>query len=162
MLVQVEQAYKEKNPEATELPEYISKKRLDDEITKRKTAETNYTTAKKSLESVPQDWQDQLKNKDTEIENLKTSYASELEKVQKSSSIDLEIYKAKGRNVTAIRSLLDTEKDIHEELARIKASDPYLFGGTRQKGTGKEDDGEDTDEDALSEERMARAVGIHI
>ena len=139
LMQSVEEAYKAKNPKAEGLPEYISKQRLDEEINKRKTAETNAANIQKEFNNIPKDWKTQLETKDTEIETLKTNHAAELEKAKKDANIDLEIYKAKGRNVTAIRSLIDPNKDINEELTRLKSSDPYLFGSSRTKGTGKDD-----------------------
>lgn len=157
----VEEAYKAKNPKSEGLPEYISKQRLDEEITKRKTAETNAANLQKELDNTPKDWKSQLDAKDAEIASMKTDHAAALEKAKKDANVDLEIYKAKGRNVTAIRALIDPAKDINEELTRLKTSDPYLFGNSRAKGTGKEDGSDDgTGDEGLSEAKMRAAVGI--
>lgn len=161
LMQSVEEAYKAKNPKAEGLPEYISKQRLDEEITKRKTAETNAASVQKELDNIPKDWKTQLDAKDTEIATLKNDHAAELEKAKKDANVDLEIYKAKGRNVTAIRALIDSTKDINEELTRLKTSDPYLFGNSRAKGTGKDDGSDDnTGDEGLSEAKMRAAVGI--
>lgn len=159
-LTDVENAYKAKNPEAEGLPVYISKQRLDEEITKRKTAETNAANTKKEYENIPKDWKEQLDAKDAEIATMQTNHAAALERAQRDASVDLEIYKARGRNVKAIKALIDPEKDINEELTRLKTSDPYLFGASRVKGTGKDDNPGEGDEDGLSIDKMRAAVGI--
>lgn len=162
LLQQVMDAYKAKNPKSEGLPEYISKSRLDEEITKRKNSETNAATIQKQLDGIPKDWQEQITSKNTEIETLKTTHAAELAMAQKDANIDLEIYKAKGRNVKAIRALIDNNKDIAEEITRLKTSDPYLFGNSRSKGTGKdnEDDDNSDNTNGLSEAQMRAAIGL--
>lgn len=165
----IEAAYKEKNSDATGLPVYISKSRLDEEISKRKNAEEKTAQAIKDAEDkykdIPNDWSKQLEDAKNALTTQKAEYEAQLASAKKEADVAAAIYENGGRNPKAIRALIDAEKPIQDELARVRKSDPYLFkesfiGG---KGTGK--DGEDGDGGAggageLSLEKMYAAVGL--
>lgn len=165
----IEAAYKEKNSDATGLPVYISKSRLDEEISKRKNAEEKTAQAIKDVEDkykdIPQDWSKQLEDAKSALATQKTEYEAQLANTKKEADVAAAIYENGGKNPKAIRALIDMAKPVQEELARVKKSDPYLFkesfiGG---KGTGK--DGEDGNGGAgttgeLSLEKMYAAVGL--
>lgn len=159
---EIEAAYKQKNPDSSELPTYIPKTRLDDEIGKRKDAETK-------LKAVPEDWKTQLEEAKKAVTDTKTEYEGKLAEAKKSAENDLLIYKSGARNITAVKALIDSSKPVEEQLTALKTSDPYLFAGNggMGKGTGKGDDshGGDGDdggkpEDKLSTAAMYRAVGL--
>ena len=60
--------------------------------------------------------------------------------VKKDFEVTEAIYNAKGKNVKAIKALIDPSKPVAEELERIQKSDSYLFGsseGDIPGGTGK-------------------------
>lgn len=171
-LTTVTDAYKAKNPGESDLPLFIPKSRLDEEITKRKGLEeqvNGFEAAKKQavdeavkslnekLKAIPEDWKQQ-------IETAK----AETEKVKKSSEVTIKIHEAGARNVTAVKALIDETKPIDEELKRIRTSDPYLFSkassvekGTGSKGGNGGGDDDDSKDKGPTTEQMYRAVGLN-
>lgn len=159
-LAELEQAYVAANAGAQGLPVYISKSRLDEVLGQKKAAEANYDALKKEKEG----WEASLQEK---INAAVTAKTTELEAAHKKAMDDASagfaateaIYKAHGRNVTAIKALIDPAKKVDEEITRIKKSDPYLFEDDLPGGTGKNggDDRGDNNEEVA---KMRAAVGI--
>ncbi len=80
--------------------------------------------------------QQKIKMLEEEIVQLKQQHSSQLKQQQFDAELDLQIYKAKGRNAKAIRALLDlnqlqNSEDIQQEiqlaLEQLKEQDGYLF-----------------------------------
>lgn len=164
----IEAAYKVKHPDASGLPAYIPKSRLDEEIAKRKTAEEAIKTATKpfedKLKAIPEDWQKQINDAKAALETQKADYEKKIQDAQKSADVTAKIYESGARNVKAVRALLDESKGIDEQLTALKKSDSYLFnlGNDGSKGTGKQSDGGDPEggSKGLSDDAMYRAVGL--
>ena len=150
-LTDLEAKYKTENPEAKELPVYISKARLDEVLTQKKELETQLTTEKsgsaQALEQAKTDWE--------------TAKASEIETLKKDFNTTEAIYKAKGRNVKAIKALIDPEKKVDEEIARLVKDEAYLFQAedSLPEGTGKKTETGKEDKDA-EQRAMRLAVGL--
>lgn len=174
-LDKLEEAYKAKNEGATGLPVYIPKSRFDEVDGKRKAAEqtiagfeaektkaVNEATA--VYKDIPSDWKAQLESAKNALETQKVEYEGKLKAAEKSYEISSKIYESGARNVKAVRALLDETKPIDKQLTDLKASDPYLFGSTLPKGTGKDGgDGDgkgNGDKNNLSTDKMYAAVGI--
>lgn len=174
-LDKLEEAYKAKNEGATGLPVYIPKSRFDEVDGKRKAAEqtiagfeaektkaVNEATA--VYKDIPSDWKTQLESAKNALETQKVEYEGKLKASEKSYEISSKIYESGARNVKAVRALLDETKPIDKQLTDLKASDPYLFGPTLPKGTGKDGgDGDgkgNGDKNNLSADKMYAAVGI--
>ena len=87
-----------------------------------------------------------------------------LEEQKRVYETDNYILKEKGKNTKAIKALIDPNKKLEDEIARLKKDESYLFdlpgdnddlpGGTGKKGSNK------TDEKAKELEAMRKAVGI--
>ena len=179
---EIEKKYKEKNADAKELPTYIPKQRFDEvngknkelenqikdfEATKEKAIKEAIAPLEAKLKEIPENWKEQLEKLKTESTTMKTDYESKIAALNKEQETTVKIYEAGGRNHKAIKALMDLTKDPAEELARIKQSDPYLFGSNISKGTGKGDgehggDGDDGKgkSEQLSMAKMYEAVGL--
>lgn len=159
-LTELENAYVAANEGAKGLPVYISKARLDDVLGQKKAAEGKVAT----LEAEKSNWESGLQSKIDEAvkaatDALKTEHAAALKTVQDGFAQSEAIYKARGKNVTAIKALIDPTKKLDEEIVRIQKSDPYLFEDDIPGGTGKDSGGGSGGEDkALAQ--MRAAVGI--
>ena len=159
-LADLEKAYNDANEGAKGLPVYISKARLDEVLGQKKTAEGKVT----ALETEKSTWESGLQGKideavKTATETLKNEHAAALKAVQDGFAQSEAIYKAKGKNITAIKALIDPAKKLDEEIVRIQKSDPYLFEDDIPGGTGKEGgSGSGSEDQALAQ--MRAAVGI--
>lgn len=159
-LADLETAYNAANEGAKGLPVYISKTRLDEVLGQKKDAEGKF----KALEIEKSNWESSLQSKideavKTATEALKTEHATALKAAQDGFAQSEAIYKAKGKNVTAIKALIDPAKKLEDEIVRIQKSDPYLFEDDIPGGTGKDGSDNDGSEDkALAQ--MRAAVGI--
>lgn len=161
-LTELENKYKEANPEAKGLPIYISKTRLDEVLAKQHAAENERDTLKTEIETLKTSNQqaidDAVKAANEAAEALKTQA---LEAQKKDFDVTEEIYKLQGKNVIAIKALMDKEKPYKEELARIQKEAPYLFTKVTDdipEGTGKKTTAENSKEKEL--EAMRKAVGL--
>lgn len=179
---QLEAAYKEKNPDAKGLPEYIPKSRFDEKsgaLTEAEKKIANFEKEKNDavaaavkplqdkLKDIPDDWQQQLKAAQDALETQKTEYEGKLTAASNEASVMAQIYGSGARNVKAVRALIDVTKPIDEQLKELRKSDAYLFNSRSSKGTGKGDDshGGEGDEEGsggqdISVNAMYRAVGI--
>ena len=158
-LADLENAYNAANEGAKGLPVYISKTRLDEVLGQKKTAEGRVT----ALEAEKTTWENGLQTKideavKTATDALKTEHAAALKAAQDGFAQSEAIYKAKGKNITAIKALIDPAKKLDEEIVRIQKSDPYLFEDDIPGGTGKEGSGSGSEDQALAQ--MRAAVGI--
>ena len=162
-LKDVEAKYMAEHSGATGLPTHIGKSRLDEVIGQRdaaieakKQSETALATAQAAHEAAVQKAVAEANAaKDGEIEALKKDFA-----------VTEAIYGAKGRNVKAIKALIDPTKKVEEEIARLKKDEAYLFhsdspaddipGGTGKSGT---DGNKGSSEAEVAQ--MRRAVGIN-
>lgn len=151
----LEQKYIANHPEAKTLPIYISKARLDEVLGQKKTAEEDAATHKAALETA----QGEIETKIAEAVKLAgVEHSKEIEKLKTDFSITETIFKAKGKNVTAIKALVDPTKKADEEIKRIQKSDPYLFEDDIPGGTGKQ--GVDGGGDDAQTQQMRAALGI--
>lgn len=164
-LKQLEEDYKKANPDAQGLPVYVGKKRLDEEIDKKKAIQAELETIKKENENL-------MKSNQSAIEEAVKKAKAEAEEASKKAleeqkrvyETDNYILKEKGKNTKAIKALIDPNKKLEDEIARLKKDESYLFdlpgdnddlpGGTGKKGGNK------TDEKAKELEAMRKAVGI--
>ena len=159
-LTDLENAYVAANEGAKGLPVHISKARLDEVLGQKKTAEGKVAT----LEAEKGTWESGLQGKideavKTATDTLKAEHAAALKTAQDDFARSEAIYKAKGKNVTAIKALIDPAKKLEDEIVRIQKSDPYLFEDDIPGGTGKDGSDNDGSEDkALAQ--MRAAVGI--
>lgn len=159
-LTELEANYVATNEGAKGLPVHISKARLDEVLGQKKTAEGRVT----ALEAEKTEWESGLQSKideavKTATDALKVEHAAALKSAQDGFAQSEAIYKAKGKNLTAIKALIDPTKKLDEEIVRIQKSDPYLFEDDIPGGTGKDDSGSSGGEDqALAQ--MRAAVGI--
>lgn len=160
-LKDVEAKYIAEHEGATGLPTYVGKSRLDEVIGQRDAAnaakaqsDAALTAAQAAHEAAIQEAIAKAKaEKDGEIEVLKKDFA-----------VTEAIYGAKGKNVKAIKALIDPTKKVEDEIARLKKDEAYLFhsnepaddipAGTGKNGSG----GKGSDEAELAQ--MRKAVGI--
>lgn len=162
-----EEAYKAANPESKGLPVYISKSRLDEVLGKQHAAEAEVSSLKTQIETMTKENKTATDDAITKaIEEatakVKTEYEAKLIAQKTDFDTTEAIYKAHGRNVKAIKALIDETKPIAEEIERLQKDEPYLFvkpnddipGGTGKKG----DDAETKNEKELA--AMRRAVGL--
>ena len=163
-LDELENAYKNANAGATGLPVYIPKSRFDEENTKRKNAEqlvAGFEEDKKKAvreavekyKDIPDDWKQQLDNATNALATQKADYEAKLTAAKQEADVTAKIYGAGGKNVKAIRALIDLNQEatVDEQLAALKESDSYLFSKTSgfKKGTDKDDDGGKQKEDVV-------------
>ena len=164
-LASVEEAYKKDHPDQTGLPVYVGKKRLDEVLAKQKAAETEKDTALKEIETLKADNQkaiDEAVKKAVEEANTASNKA--MEDLKKDFAVDKAVLEAHGKNLTAIKALIDPSKDVKDEIARLQKSDSYLFNlpgddDDLPPGTGKKRSKE-AEERQAELEAMRRAVGI--
>ncbi len=80
--------------------------------------------------------QQKVEMMEQEISQLKQQHEMQLKELQFDSMLDLQIYKAKGRNAKAIRALLnleqlknseEPEQEIQQALEQLKVQEGYLF-----------------------------------
>lgn len=159
-LTELETTYIAANEGAKGLPVYISKGRLDEVLGQKKTAEEKLI----ALETEKSNWESSLQGKidqavQAATDALKTEHAAALKTVQDGFAQSEAIYKARGKNVTAIKALIDPAKKLDEEIVRIQKSDPYLFEDDIPGGTGKDHSGGSGGEDKAFAQ-MRAAVGI--
>ena len=160
-LAEVEAKYIATHSGATGLPTYVGKERLDEVIGQRdaanaakKQSEDALTAAQAAHEAAVQKAVAEANAaKDGEIEALKKDFAT-----------TEAIFTAKGRNVKAIKALIDPTKKVEDELARLKKDEAYLFHSDSPaddipSGTGKDGVGTKGNSDA-EVAQMRRAVGI--
>lgn len=153
--------YIAEHPGATELPTYISKDRLDEVIGKKNAAEQLANQHATNIKNMEKAHAAALEAARTEVTTAKDA---EIENLKKDFSVTEAIYGAKGRNVKAIKALIDPSKKVEDEIARLKKDEAYLFhtdeptddipAGTGKKGSGG---GNDSEAEAA---QMRRAVGI--
>lgn len=156
------EAYKKEHPDAKELPEYIGKVRFDEVNTKLKDSEKKVSDLTKQLEEANKGSQSAIdaavKAKEDE---LTKAFKTEKDALVKEHSTEIAIMNAHGKNIKAIKALIDSEKPIEEELKRIQESDSYLFGSEDDipGGTGKKGGsvGDTTDKELQA---MRAAVGV--
>lgn len=156
-------AYQKEHPEAKDLPEYIGKVRFDEVNTKLKDSEKKVSDLTKQLEEANKGSQAAIdaavKAKEDE---LTATFNSEKETLVKEHSTEIAIMNAHGKNVKAIKALIDPTKPIEDELKRIQESDSYLFGSEDSDipgGTGKKGGGGDGTSDKELQ-AMRDAVGV--
>ena len=167
----IEDAYIADHEGAKGLPVYISKARLDEVLGKQHTAESERDNFKTEIETLKANKQkeiddavakaieEQKKAGETQIEELKKANEAALAEQKKGFEITEEIYKAKGKNVVAIKALIDPTKDYKAEIARLQKDESYLFEQGSDDvpgGTGKQ--GADKSKETL--DAMRKAVGL--
>lgn len=161
-ITKLEDAYKAANPEAKGLPVYISKARLDEVLAKQHAAESERDTLKTENETLKQGNQQAIEKAVKEAqEAAKAAQDVALAEQKKDFDITEEIYKLQGKNVIAIKALMDKSKDYKAELKRIQEDAPYLFSQKTDDlpdGTGKKGDKDSNAENELT--RMRQAVGV--
>lgn len=151
----------------TELPVYISKGRLDEVLAKQRTAEEALASEKAARVEVEKTLKDLQTGAGDEAQKAvaaaqkewEKTHKAEIESLKKEYSITDAIRDAKGRNVKAIRALIDPSKDVAEQIKALQQSDKYLFGDDIPNGTGKSDPGQPGD-NAAELAAMRKAVGI--
>lgn len=157
------EAYKKDgHADATDLPEYIGKSRFDEVNGKLKTSEKKVIDLEKQIAELQKGGDDAVKTavaaKETE---LKEAYQKEINSIKRDYAMDTAILKAHGKNTKAIKVLIDPEKKLEDEIARLRKDEAYLFEGVDDipGGTGKKggDGGKSSDKEL---EAMRAAVGI--
>jgi cell pole-organizing protein PopZ len=160
-LVDLEKKYLAEHPEEKGLPMHISKGRLDEVLGKKKAAEEAQSAAEKALkelqEKTASDIQAAVKAAQDAAEADKQAAIKTL---QQDFAATEAIYKARGRNVKAIKALIDPTKKIEDEIARIRKSDSYLFDDDIPDGTGKNGSGGGNQVADKELAAMRSAVGI--
>lgn len=161
----LEENYKKDHPDQQGLPVYVGKKRLDEVLGKQKAAETERDEAKKEIETLKAGNQKAIDEAVKKaVGEAKVASTKEMETLKKDYATNEAIYKANGKNVVAIKALIDPTKEIKDEIERLQKSDPYLFNipgddDDLPPGTGKHG-GKGVDEKAKELEQMRRAVGV--
>ena len=153
----------------TELPVHISKGRLDEVLGKHKSAEEALAAEKKAHEETLktlkglQDGAGDETKKAVEAaqKEWEKTHKAEIETLQKDYALTDAIRDAKGRNIKAIKALIDPSKDVAEQLKALKESDKYLFKdvGGIPPGTGKNNPGQPGSNEAELA-AMRKAVGL--
>ena len=164
-LKQLEDDYKKANPDAQGLPVYIGKKRLDEVLDKEKAAKAEADTLRKENETLKQGNQAAI---DEAVKKAKAEAEEASKKALEAQKKEYEtnnyILKEKGKNVKAIRALIDPEKKLEDEIARLKKDESYLFeipgdNDDVPPGTGKK--GADKAKEQEKElNAMRKAVGL--
>lgn len=157
------EAYKKDgHADATDLPEYIGKTRFDEVNKKLKDSEKKVTDLEKQIADLQKGGDEAVKAavtaKETELKDL---HQKEIDSIKRDYAMDTAILKAHGKNSKAIKALIDPEKKLEDEIARLQKDEAYLFeteddipGGTGKKGG---DGGKSSDKEL---EAMRAAVGI--
>lgn len=157
------EAYKKDgHADATDLPEYIGKSRFDEVNGKLKTSEKKVADLEKQIADLQKGGDDAVKAavaaKETE---LKEAHQKEIDSIKRDYAMDTAILKAHGKNAKAIKALIDPEKKLEDEIARLQKDEAYLFEGEDDipGGTGKKggDGGKSSDKEL---EAMRAAVGV--
>ncbi len=162
-LQELETKYIAEHSDAKSLPVYISKERLDEVLTKKKTAEEASQLAVKALEDAKKEHKTVIDAEVTKaVEAANALKEQEISTLKLDGSITEAIYKAKGKNVKAIKALVDSSKDLAKEIERLKKEESYLFEDENHlpTGTGKRILNSD-DPESKEEEAMKKAVGIY-
>lgn len=150
-LGEIEKKYLANHQNEKGLPMHISKARLDEVLGKKKIAED---MLKELQDSSTADIQKAVKEAQDAAEKDKAN-------MQKDFDITEAIYKAHGRNVKAIKALIDPSKKPSEEIEKLQKSDKYLFEDDIPGGTGKNTPGSDGAGGADKElAAMRAAVGV--
>ena len=144
------------------MPEYIGKSRFDEVNGKLKTSEKKVTDLEKQIADLQKGGDEAVKAavaaKETE---LKEAHQKEIDSIKRDYAMDTAILKAHGKNVKAIKALIDPEKKLEDEIARLQKDEAYLFEGEDDipGGTGKKggDGGKSSDKEL---EAMRAAVGV--
>ncbi len=161
----LEESYKKDHPEQQGLPVYVGKKRLDEVLSKQKAAETEKENALKEVENLKASNQKAIDEAvKVAVEKAKQESATEMDNLKKEFATSEAVYKAHGKNLKAIKALMDPSKNVDEEIARIQESDPYLFNlpGDNDDlpgGTGKHKSKTSREKDAELR-AMRKAVGL--
>ena len=161
----LEEKYKQDHPDQQGLPTYVGKKRLDEVLGQKKTAETEKEAALKQIEELKAGEQKAIDEAVKKaVEEANTASQKAMDDLKKDYATNEEIYKAQGKNIVAIKALMDPSKEAKDEIERIKKSDPYLFNlpgddDDLPPGTGKKG-AEKTKEKERELEAMRRAVGL--
>ena len=173
-VAEIEKAYKEKNKDATGLPEYIPKYRFDELNNSIKQMEDKQKEEiqhiKDEYKDVPKDYKEQIQKytaQVTEAEEAKKKAEAAVEEVE-------QIWALHPRSIDtakAIRALVDKSKPFNEELKRIADANPHFFdngikksklpSGTGKNGEGAGDDGDGTKNHGIpGEDALRRAMGL--
>lgn len=173
-VAKIEAAYKEKNKDATGLPEYIPKYRFDElngNITKLKEDQkAEIQRIRDEYKDVPKDYKEQLQKLTDEAAKA----TAEKTKAEAAVTEVEQIWALHPRStdtVKAIRALVDPTKPFDEELKRVAEANPHFFeDGTKKPklppGTGKKGEGSGAGADAgendgmPSEDALRRAMGL--
>jgi membrane protein involved in colicin uptake len=160
-LKNLEEAYIKDHEGAKSLPVYISKARLDEVLSKQHTAESERDAKIAEIEKLKADNQKAIEEavaKATEDANKAKDEALATQK--KEFEITEAIYQAKGKNVVAIKALIDPTKTLKDEMARLQKEADYLFEKKSDDipgGTGKQKGAEDSTKEL---DVMRKAVGL--
>ena len=149
-LRELESKYIAENPEAKELPIYISKSRLDEVLNQKRAAEQAAETLK----------QEQAKAIEEAVRAAQAESNKTIEALKKDYEVAEAIRNVKGRNVIAIKALINPEKKLDEELTRLQKEATYLFETNNEdipNGTGKSGSSGSAKEELA---QMRAAVGI--
>ncbi len=159
----VEDAYKEANPDSKGLPVYISKARLDEVLAKQHTAESERDSLTKQLEDYKGGVQKQIDDAvKVAMDNAKIEQDKALQAQKTEFDLTEAIYKAQGRNVKAIKALINPDAPTADEIKRLQKEEPYLFvrpGDDIPSGTGKKGP-DDASNNQKEIDAMRRAVGL--
>lgn len=162
----LEESYKKDHPDQQGLPVYVGKKRLDEVLSKQKAAETEKDNALKEVENLKASNQKAIDEAVKKaVEEAKSASAVEMDNLKKEFATSEAVYKAHGKNLKAIKALMDPEKNVDDEIARIQKSDPYLFSMPGDDddlplGTGKSKS-KATKEKEAELNAMRKAVGLN-
>ena len=157
------EAYKEDgHADATDLPEYIGKSRFDEVNRKLKTSEKKAADLEKQIADLQKGGDDAVKAavtaKETELNEV---HQKEIDSIKRDYAMDTAILKARGKNAKAIKALIDPEKKLEDEIARLQKDEAYLFEGEDDipGGTGRNggNGGKSSDKEL---EAMRNAVGV--
>lgn len=164
------EAHKNDSTPPAELPVHISKSRFDEVLNQKKTAEEEKAAAYKAKE----DAEKSLKTlQDAQSGDVKAAVEAAQKEWDKQKKLEIKalqddyalteaIHAAKGKNVKAIKALIDISKGVNEEITRLKKDESYLFESTADDipgGTGKKGPNTGVD-DAAERDMMRRAVGL--
>ena len=162
-LSELETKYLAEHPESKGLPFHISKSRLDEVLGQKRELETGIAASTAKIDELTKSQQEAIDKAVKEAQKAAQKEHDEaIAALQLDASISEAVYKNRGKNVKAIKALLDTTKPVEEEMARLVKDEPYLFAGAADDipgGTGKtgSGDGAGNDKELAA---MRRAVGI--
>lgn len=160
-LQSLEDAYIADNAGAKGLPVYISKARLDEVLGKQHTAESERDSKAAEIEKLKADNQKAIEDAVAKAtEDASKAKDEALAAQKKEFEITEAIYQAKGKNVVAIKALIDPTKELKDEMARLQKEADYLFEKKSDdipSGTGKQGSSEDGSKELDS---MRKAVGL--